>query len=171
MKESSTRSTESIHTAHLLRIIGSRTGVRTITTETLRGYVTVRSKEIGGGGGAVSHVTIQKELGTLSSIWNHWARPIELVPGPAPTKGLVYAKARAKPPFSTREQIERQLAHGGLSATEAKELRGSLFLTMSQVQELLDVVRFRGGRPWILVAFCMAACTGAPVRDPAVARR
>jgi integrase len=161
VKESSTRSTEAIHITHLLRILGSRIGVRTVTAETLQGYVNARSKERGRGGRTVSHVTIQKELGTLSSIWNRWARPLGLVTGPAPTKGLVYAKARAKPPFQTREQIERQLARGGVSDAEAKELWGSLFLTLSQVQELLDLVRSRGGRPWVLVAFCMAAYTGA----------
>jgi integrase len=161
VKESSTRSTESIHTAHLLRLLGSRTSARTITTETLQGYVNARSKEKGRGGRTVSHVTIQKELGTLSSIWNRWARPLGLLTGPAPTKGLVYAKVRAKPPFQTREQIERQLARGGLSAAEIKELWGSLFLTLSQIRELLDLVRSRGGRPWVLVAFFMAAYTGA----------
>src|SRR4051794_38019099 len=54
VKESSTRSTESIHTAHLLRLIGSKTSVRTITTETLQGYVNARSKEKGRGGRTVS---------------------------------------------------------------------------------------------------------------------
>src|SRR5206468_5361028 len=38
---------------------------------------------------------------------------------------------------------------------------GSLFLTLSQVQELLALVRSRGGRLWVLVAFCLAASTGA----------
>ena len=47
MKESSTRSTESIHIAHLLRIIGSKTNVQAITTETLQGYVNARAKRKG----------------------------------------------------------------------------------------------------------------------------
>lgn len=161
VKESSTHSTESIHIAHLLRIVGPKTSVRAITTETLQGYVNTRSREKGRGDRTVSHVTIQKELGTLSSLWNRWARQLGLVNGPAPTKGLIYAKSRAKPPFQTREQIDRQLARGGLSAGEAKELWASLFLTLSQVQELLDHVRSRGGRPWVYVAFCIAAYTGA----------
>jgi hypothetical protein len=145
VKESSTHSTETIHIAHLLRLLGAKTVVRGIATETLQGYVNARTKEKGRGNRTVSHVTIQKEIGTLSSIWNRWARPLGLVTAAAPTKGLVYAKARAKPPFQTREQIERQLARGGLSAVEAKELWGSLFLTLSQVQELLGLVRDRGG--------------------------
>ena len=137
VKEASTRSTETIHIAHLLRLIDPKTAVRSITTETLQGYVNARAKEKGRSGRTISHVTIQKEIGTLSSLWNRWARPLGLVVGPAPSKGLIYAKARAKPPFQTREQIERQVARGGFSAAEAKELWGSLFLTLSQVHELL----------------------------------
>jgi len=161
VKESSTRSTEKIHTAHLLRIIDRQTAVRAVTTETLQGYVNTRAREKGRGRRPISHVTIQKEIGTLASVWNRWARPLGLVEGPAPTKGLVYAKTRAKPPFQTREQIERQLARGGLSALEATDLWSSLFLTLAQAQELLAHVRARGGRPWVHVAFCLAAYTGA----------
>jgi hypothetical protein len=118
VKESSTRSTESIHIAHLLRIIDPKTAVGAVAIETLQAYVNARGKEKGQRGRLISHVTIQKEIGTLSSVWNRWARPLGLVAGPAPTKGLVYAKTRAKPPFQTREHIERQLARGGLSAPE-----------------------------------------------------
>ncbi len=161
VKESSTRSTEKIHIAHLLRIIDRQTVVGVVTTETLQGYVNARAREKGRGGRPVSHVTIQKEIGTLSSVWNRWARPLGLVDAPAPTKNLVYAKTRAKPPFQTREQIERQVARGGLSAVEIKDLWGSLFLTLGQVSDLLAHVRERGGRPWVHVAFCLAAYTGA----------
>jgi integrase len=161
VKESSTRSTESIHIAHLVRLIDPKTAVSTVTTEALQGYVNARGRERGRGGRSVSHVTIQKEIGTLSSVWNRWARPLGLVSGPAPTKGLIYAKGRAKPPFQTRDQIQRQLARGGLSALEAKHLWGSLFLTLGQVQELLGHVQARNRRPWVHIAFCIAAYTGA----------
>jgi len=161
VKESSTRSTESIHIAHLVRLIDSKTTVSAVTTEALQGYVSARATEKGRGGRTVSHVTIQKEIGTLSSVWNRWARPLGLVSGSAPTKGLIYAKARSKPPFQTRDQIQRQLARGGLSAPEAKDLWGSLFLTLGQVQELLGHVQARNGGPWVHVAFCIAAFTGA----------
>jgi hypothetical protein len=99
VKESSTRSTESIHIAHLLRIIDPKTAVRFITTETLQGYVNARAAEKGRGGRSLSHVTIQKKIGLLSSVWNRCASLLGLVCGPAPTKGLIYAKARARPPF------------------------------------------------------------------------
>src|SRR5271157_1468449 len=98
VKESSTRSTENIHIAHLLRIIDRQTALRAVTTETLQGYVNARAREKGRGRRPISHVTIQKEIGTLASVWNRWARPLGLVERPAPTQGLIYAKARAKPP-------------------------------------------------------------------------
>jgi integrase len=161
VKETSTRLTESIHIGHLLRIIDTKLPAQAITTETLQGYVSSRAKEQGRRGRPVSHVTIQKEIGTLASVWNRWARPLLLVDRPAPTQGLIYAKARAKAPFQTREQIERQVARGGLSAPEIKDLWGSLFLTLGQVQELLTHVQARGGRRWVYVAFCLAAYTGA----------
>ncbi len=161
VKESSTCSTESIHIVHLLRIIDPKTGVRAMATETLQGYVSARAKEKGRRGRLISHVTIQKEIGTLSSVWNRWARPLGLVEGPAPTQGLIYAKARSNPPFQTREQIQRQLARGGFSALEARDLWGSLFLTLGQVQELIGQVEAHRGRLWVHVAFCIAAYTGA----------
>jgi hypothetical protein len=87
VKESSTCSTESIHIAHLLRIIDPKTGVRAMATETLQAYVNARAKEKGRRGRLISHVTIQKEIGTLASVWNRWARPLGLADGPAPTQG------------------------------------------------------------------------------------
>jgi hypothetical protein len=89
VKEAITRSTETVHIAHLLRLIDPNTAVRSITTETLQCYVNVRVKEKGRSDRPFSHVTIQKEIGTLSSLWNRWARPVGLVTGPAPSKGLI----------------------------------------------------------------------------------
>jgi integrase len=83
------------------------------------------------------------------------------VSGPAPTKGLIYSKARSKPAFQTRAQIERQIARGGLSGLEVKDLWGSLFLTLNELEELLAHVLAWGGQPWVPVVFCIAAYTGA----------
>src|SRR5271155_4923828 len=54
VKESSTRSTETIHIAHLLRLIDPKTAVRLIPTETLQGYVNARATEKGRGGRSLS---------------------------------------------------------------------------------------------------------------------
>src|SRR5262249_40362785 len=113
-KEANTRYTEDIHIGHLTRLIGSRTSLQSITTETLQTYVDTRSKEKGRHGEPLSHVTVKKEIGTFASIWNKWAMPLGLVSAPSPTKGLLYHKAKSKPPFQTWKQIERQIARGGL---------------------------------------------------------
>jgi hypothetical protein len=68
VKESSTRSTESIHIAHLLRIIEPKTAVGAVANETSQAYVNARGKEKGRRGRPISHVTIQKDIGTLSSV-------------------------------------------------------------------------------------------------------
>lgn len=70
VKESSTKSTEKIHIAHLLRIIDRQIAVGAVTTDPLQGYVNARAREKGRGRRPISHVTIQKEIGTLASVWN-----------------------------------------------------------------------------------------------------
>lgn len=159
-KESSTRYTEEIHIAHLLRLIGTATAVRAITTDALQEYVKARSKETGWHGEPLSHVTIQKEIGTLASVWNKWAVPRRLVTGPAPTRNLDFAKAKAKPPFQTRAQIERQIGRGGLAESQERELWDALFLTLPEIQEVLDVVRGSRFR-FVYPMFVFAARTGA----------
>jgi hypothetical protein len=72
VKESIARSIESIRIAHLLRIIDRKTAVGAVAIETLQAYVNARAKEKGRRGRPISHDTIQKEIGTLSSVWNHW---------------------------------------------------------------------------------------------------
>jgi hypothetical protein len=68
VRESSTHSIESIHIARLRRLIGSKTNVRAIMTETLQVYINARAKKKGRGDRCFSHVTIHEELGTLSSM-------------------------------------------------------------------------------------------------------
>jgi len=160
-KEENTRYTEDIHIRHLSRLIGEKTAVRAITTETLQSYVDARSKEAGRRGELLSHVTIKKEIGTLASIWNKWALPQAFVAGPSPTKSLVYHKVKSKPPFQTWKQIERQISRGGLTAIEEKELWNSLFLTLPEIDELLQFVRKNSRREFVCVMFCLAAHTGA----------
>ena len=76
-----------------------------ITTDALQRYVEERSQEAGQKGNTVSHTTIQKEIGTLASLWNKWAMPQRLVAGPAPTRGLIYSKGKGKPPFATCAKV------------------------------------------------------------------
>jgi hypothetical protein len=132
-KEPSTRYTEAIHLEHLKRLMGPGNAIKGITTDALQLYVDERSKETGLKGKPVSYVTIQKEIGTLASLWNKWALPQRLVAGPAPTRGLIYSKAKGKPPFATWQQITRQIDRGGLTEVQQAELWGCLFLTLPEI--------------------------------------
>jgi integrase len=160
-KEKNTRYIESIHVAHLLRLVGVHTPLSAISAKILQGYVDARSKEKGRKGHRVSHETIKKEIATLASAWNHYALPEGLVQNAIPTKGLVYRKTRAKPPFQTWDQIERQIARGGLTKVEENELWNSLFLKLAEIEELLNHAHTHAHAPYVYIMFCFAAYTGA----------
>lgn len=160
-KESSTRYTETIHMKHLERIIGPRTGVRSITSETLQRYIDERGAEKNRHGERVNHVTILKELGTLASIWNKWGVPRGLVSGAAPTRGLVYRKTESKFPFQTWHEIERRIERGGLTERELEALWDSLFLSLDEIRGLLAHVKKNARAGWVYPMIVFAAHTGA----------
>jgi integrase len=74
---------------------------------------------------------------------------------------LVFPKTEEKPPFQTWEEIERQVNRGGLSPADEKALWDSLFLTVPQIQEILEHVRNQNVQPFVYPMFCFAAYTGA----------
>ncbi len=160
-KESTTRYTEGIHIKHLLRILGRQTSVASISHDVLQGYVDARSGEQGRYSQLVSDATIRKEIGTLASIWNLWARPKGLVDSPAPSSGILYRKAKAKPPFQTMTQIEERLARAGKTTIPTAELWESLFLTLTEIDELLAFVQASYKFQCIRLMFVFAAHTGA----------
>jgi integrase len=160
-KEASTRYTERIHLEHLKRLIGARIPFKGITTDALQRYVEERSQETGQKGKPVSHTTIQKEIGTLASLWNKWALPQRLVAGPAPTRGLIYSKGKGKPPFATWKQIARQIARGGLTEAQQEQLWDCLFLTLPEIDQLLAHVRDACRHRFVYAMFAFAAHTGA----------
>ena len=75
----------------------------------------------------------------------------------SPIKGLRYPKADDKPPFMTREEIERQLAAEG----DPDVLWDALYLQASELTELLAYVEENCAHPWIYPLFAFAAHTGA----------
>jgi integrase len=160
-KEANSCYTEKIHIKHFLRVLGRNTIVRTITPERMQEYVNTRSNEKGRHGRHLSHATIKKEIGTFATVWNNWACPLGLVSGPAPTRRLIFHKRKSKPPFQTWQQIERQIARGGVSKSEQKDLWNNLFLTVSEIQQILDHVRAHAHRKYAQVMFCFTAFTGA----------
>ena len=160
-KEANTRYTETIHVKHLERIIGRRTGIRSVTTAVLQTYIDKRSKEKGRNDEALSHTTIQKEIGSFASIWNKWGVPNGLVAGPAPTKGLVYSKSKAKHPFQTWAQIEQRIKRGGLSELQQDALWDSLFLSVEEIEAFLEYIKKHTRFAFVYPMFVFAAHTGA----------
>jgi integrase len=156
------RSIEGIesHFKHLLTALGERFPIRELKLADLQGYINRRAKAKGMYGRRLSPATIKKEIVTLRTAWN-WAAKMGLVVGRFPNDGLRYPKLDEKPPFMTREEIERRIAAGGLTEAQKKDLWDALFLTLPEVAELLEHVRQAGTLPWLYPMACFAAHTGA----------
>ena len=61
-----------MHSRHLMRHLGNRFSLRTLTQSILQSYISKRSKEPGIRGRTVQAATIKKELTTLRGLWK-WA--------------------------------------------------------------------------------------------------
>jgi integrase len=143
-----------LHFKHLVSCLGERFPIRQLSLSDLQGYVERRSKAGGHRGRALSPATIRKEIITLRTAWN-WGAKTGHVSGKFPNEGLRYPKHDEKPPFQTREQIERQLP--GATDAERADLWDALYLTIPEVDEVLGVIRDAAAHPWIHPM----ACTGA----------
>ncbi len=113
------------------RILGGDFPIRDLKLASLQDYADRRSREKTAAGKRISAVTIRKEILTLGAAWN-WGVQMELVDGRYPTKGLRYAKIDEKPPFQTRDQIERRIAAGGLKPEQIRELWHALYLQVAR---------------------------------------
>ncbi len=147
-----------LHFKHLASHLGDRFPVRGLALADLQGYVDGRAKARGQRGRTLSPATIRKELVTLRTAWN-WGAKAGLVSGRFPVEGLRYPKHDERPPFQTREQVERQLP--GLPDAERKDLWDALYLTLPEVEEVLGLIRDGAAHPWIYPMACTAAHTGA----------
>lgn len=158
--ESNSLYTAKIHMAHFERTLGKTFPVRSLGLFDLQRYVRERGKEKGRRGALVSPTTIRKELATFSAVWS-WGRATEQVDGPYPNKGLRFAKTNEKPPFQTREEIDRQIARGSLAEAEQESLWDCLYLTPANLDKVLKVVKERAEHPHVYLMVLMAAHTGA----------
>jgi integrase len=149
-----------LHFKHLAAALGERFPIRELKMSQLQGYIDQRGKAKGMFGRRLSPATIKKEIVTLRTAWN-WAAKMGLVAGRFPNDGLRFPKVDEKPPFMTRQEIERQIAAGGLAEAQEKDLWNALFLTLDEVAELLAHLRDSGTRPWVYPMVCFAAHTGA----------
>jgi integrase len=153
-KEATTWKTERIHINHLRRLLDVKTFLDDVTTRMLQDYINVRTP-------FVETATVRKEISTFTMLWNRWAVPQGMTMRTAPTGNLLYPKAKCKAPFQTREQIERQITRRELPAEEQNALWECLFLTLPEVEEVLELVRERKRMPYAYPMFVFAAHTGA----------
>lgn len=145
------------HFKILARHLGEGFHVRKLALADLQGYVNERARAAGRRG-TLSPATIRKEIITLHTAWN-WGAKMGIVSGRYPYDGLRYPKAEEKPPFMTREEIERQLP--GLPPGQVGEFWEALYLTLPEVERLLGHVRDKALHPWIYPMVATAAHTGA----------
>jgi integrase len=147
-----------LHFKHLASHLGERFPIRDLKLLDLQGYVEKRAKAKGNRGRTLSPATIRKELITLRTAWN-WGMKMGHVSGRFPNEGLRYPKHDEKPPLQTREQIERQLP--GATDAERADLWDALYLTLPEIEEVLEVIRQGASHPWIYPMACTAAHGGA----------
>lgn len=153
-KEATTWKTERVHIGHLRRLFDTRLLLNEATPKMFQDYINTRSL-------VVSSATVRKEVGTFTTLWNRWALPQGMTTRAVPTSNLHYPKVKSKAPFQTREQIERQITRRQLSPEEQDYLWVSLFLTLPEIEEVLEVVRHRERLPHAYPMFVFAAHTGA----------
>jgi integrase len=152
--EKSTLYTAGIHFDHMVASLGERFPLEGLRQADLQRHVERRA------GLGISAVTIKKEISTLRTAW-HWAAHAGLLSGDFPNKGLVYPKDDELPPYQTRDEIERQVAAGGLMPKEIDELWDALYLRPHEIAELLEHIRSHARHPWIYPLACMAGHTGS----------
>lgn len=138
-----------LHLGHFCRVLGDGLPLGELTLTKLQEYVNHRSKD------ETAPTTIRKEVATMRGAWN-WGEPMDLTKGRFPNRGLRYPKADEKPPFMTRQEIERRIACG-----EPDSLWECLYLQATEISELLEHVQAKAAHQWIHPLFCFAAHTGA----------
>lgn len=149
-----------LHFKHLIKALGAQFPIAELTLADLQGYVDGRRKAAGLHGRKLSPATIQKEIISLRTAWN-WGVTMKLVAGKFPSRGLRYPKTKEKPPFMTREEIDRRIAAGGLRPADVTDLYESMYLTVTEMTEWLDDMKKVPAPPFLYPMACFAAHTGA----------
>ena len=149
-----------IHERQLYDVFGKTYCLAKMSTTELQRFVERRSKAKGARGRPITAVTIKKPLITLRTVWN-WGMKNDLINARFPHSGVKYPKLSEKPHFQTWQEIEQQIARGGISDSEEKDLWDCLFLTLSEIDELLSRVKANARHPFIYPMVLVAAHTGA----------
>lgn len=148
------------HFKHLARVLGAGFTISALTLADLQSYVNKRAKDRGKNGRLLSATTIQKEIHTLRAAWR-WGTRNKLVSGSFPNDGLRYPRTSEQPVFMTRQEIQRHISAGGLTDAETADLWHSLYLSIDEVDEVLEHVRTHALQPFLYPAVAFVAHTGA----------
>jgi integrase len=148
------------HFRHLVATLGERFPIHELGMADLQQHIDRRAKMKGVKGGKLSPATIKKEIISLRTVWN-WGVNMRLLSGKFPAAGLTYPKFQDKPPFQTREEIERRIAAGGLKKKDIAELWDCLYLTLPDVEEVLRDIHAKALQAWVYPMCCLVAYTGA----------
>lgn len=169
-KDDTTRHTERVHVNNLKRVCLDGTtqtlsGLKAkfITTKHLQQYIDSRQTEKGLRGKKIGKTTIKKELGTLSSLWNKFAKVQRLVDKSFKIQfddALNYPDDEAEADWRTYQEIVDGLKSGELDEHAWR----TMFIDLEEAEHLLEVVKnSKTGKecPWLYPALCIATWTGA----------
>lgn len=156
--EESTMAGMKIHQRQLEKQFGKLQLIGSLTLTELQSYIKARSKDKGLHGRTVKATTIKKAIVTLRTVWN-WGRLHDLIEKEFPSKGLKYPKGEEKPPFMTFAEVEKRVKKA--SAAEAADLWECVFLSLDEINELLETVKCQAHQPSVYPMFVFAAHTGA----------
>lgn len=146
------------HQRQLEKYFGSSLPVEPLTLSELQAYIKARAQDNGRHGRKVSATTLKKPIVTLRTVWN-WGRQHDLLDKEFPSKGLKYPKGEEKLPFMTFAEVQKRVQSA--SPGEAADLWECVFLSLDEINELLETVRRRAKRPSVYSMFVFAAHTGA----------
>lgn len=158
--EDATIATTAIHMNHMFKHFGRGQVFSSLGTSQLQGYVNHRSKRMGPRGKPISGTTIRKEVATLRMLWS-FSRDRGYVTGTFPMRGVRFPKVDQKEPFQTYAQITRRIERSNLSDEQQEELWECLYLTVPEIEELLDFIEAHARHDFIYPMVVTAAHTGA----------
>jgi len=151
--------TVKLHLRHFVDTLGASFPAASLALDDLQRHVDRRSRKLYRGR-LLSPITLRKEVATFRACWN-WGLHANKVVRPFPYRGLKYPKSTEKPPFQTWDEVERQIARGGLTPGEVRDLWDCLYLNVQQVDELLSFFREKAKHGFIYPMVVFAAQTGA----------
>lgn len=146
--EASTLDGMNVQCEHLKKGLGKNLLIEGLEAAHSQRYIEERSSGAGLREREISGATIRKEFVTLRTVWN-WSLHMGFVKKPFPNRGLRYPKLHKKPPFQTMAEVEARIERGGLSPADEADLWDYVFLTLPEIDALLETVRDRALQPFI----------------------